>query len=112
MIAQSFRHLLTLESPVRQPDGAGGYTESWLPIAELWVTLEPKAARQAEALGATLSRQSFDILLRAIGGSAADHPRPGMRLRGASRVFVIESVAPADGSGLYLRLDAYEEITA
>jgi SPP1 family predicted phage head-tail adaptor len=40
------RHRVTLEAPVDAPDGAGGFTRSFTPIANLWARIAPSGARE------------------------------------------------------------------
>lgn len=40
------RHRVTLEAPVDAPDGAGGYTRSFTPSANLWARITPSGARE------------------------------------------------------------------
>lgn len=42
----ALRHRVTLEAPVDAPDGAGGYTRSFTPIANLWARITPSGARE------------------------------------------------------------------
>jgi SPP1 family predicted phage head-tail adaptor len=40
------RHRLTLEAPIDTPDGAGGFSRSFAPVADLWARVAPSGARE------------------------------------------------------------------
>lgn len=40
------RHRVTLEAPIDAPDGAGGFSRSFAPVAELWARVAPGGARE------------------------------------------------------------------
>ena len=42
----ALRHRVTLEAPVDAPDGAGGFSRSFTPIANLWARIAPSSARE------------------------------------------------------------------
>jgi SPP1 family predicted phage head-tail adaptor len=42
----ALRHRVTLEAPIDAPDGAGGFTRSFAPVAELWARVAPTGARE------------------------------------------------------------------
>ena len=42
----ALRHRVTLEAPVDAPDGAGGFSRSFTPIANLWARVAPGGARE------------------------------------------------------------------
>jgi SPP1 family predicted phage head-tail adaptor len=96
-------HRLTLEAPAETPDGAGGVTRSYSPVATLWAHVEPLSARgavEAQALGANVThririRYSADITLR-------------HRLRDGMRVFRI--VVMRERHRRFLDIDAEERV--
>jgi head-tail adaptor len=49
----ALRHRLTIEAPVDQPDGAGGYRRSHQPVALVWAAVHEDAAfsRERDAVG-------------------------------------------------------------
>jgi SPP1 family predicted phage head-tail adaptor len=82
-----FNRRLALEAPAESPDGAGGVTRSYSPVATLWASVEPTSERgsvEAQALGAMVThririRYRADITLR-------------HRFRDGARVFRIVSM--------------------
>ena len=40
------RHRVTLEAPIDAPDGAGGFSRSFAPVADLWASMAPGGARE------------------------------------------------------------------
>lgn len=103
---------LLLEEPLRQPDGAGGYTEQWIALGTLWAVVEARTGRLRDAAGATVSATGYRLTIRAAPQGSPARPVPGQRLRDGQRVFAIRSVAEADALGRYLTCFAEEEVTA
>ena len=101
---------LTLESPARVSDGAGGFEHAWTPLGVLWAELTARSGREAQLAGAALSSVPYRIVVR---GAPVDHPERPMaeqRFRDGGRVFHIRSVAEADVEGRYLICMADEEV--
>lgn len=42
----ALRHRVTLEAPIDAPDGAGGFSRSFAPVANLWAHVAPSSARE------------------------------------------------------------------
>jgi SPP1 family predicted phage head-tail adaptor len=42
----ALRHRVTLEAPIDAPDGAGGFSRSLTPVADLWARIAPSGARE------------------------------------------------------------------
>ena len=42
----ALRHRVTLEAPIDTPDGAGGFSRSFAPVANLWARIMPGGARE------------------------------------------------------------------
>ncbi|PPD17551.1 MAG: head-tail adaptor protein [Methylocystis sp.] len=42
----ALRHRVTLEAPIDAPDGAGGFSRSFTPVADLWARVAPGGARE------------------------------------------------------------------
>lgn len=42
----ALRQRVTLEAPIDAPDGAGGFSQDYAPVAQLWARLAPMGARQ------------------------------------------------------------------
>ena len=98
---------LVLEDPQRSPDGAGGYTETWVSLGILWAEVKPLSGRLK---GSNLSLQKYRIALRASPNGFASRPRPDQRFRDNNRIYRIDAVAESDASGRYLTCFAVEEV--
>ncbi|HBS51050.1 MAG TPA: phage tail protein [Rhodobacteraceae bacterium] len=112
MSAPRLSRPLVLEAPVRQPDGAGGWTEDWTPLGTVWAEMVPRTGGLRSAGAAVTGRVPWKITLRAAPVGSPRRPRPGQRLTDGARVFAIHAVAEADPMGLYLVCDAEEEVAA
>jgi SPP1 family predicted phage head-tail adaptor len=99
----SLRHRLTLQQPVAAPDGAGGATVTWTPVAAMWAALRPLSADEAAVADGIKGRVTHEIVLR---------HRPGitgaMRFVSGTRVFAVRSVVDPDETGAWLRCLAEE----
>lgn len=87
----ALRHRVSLERPVDTPDGAGGASRAWTPVADLWAAIAPVSASErleAEALEATATHR-VRIRHRADVTSA-------MRFVLGARIFRIETVSDPD----------------
>jgi head-tail adaptor len=109
MSAPHLTHALVLEAPEQLPDGAGGYTEGWLPQGTLWAEITARTGRETRQAGAPVSRTGFRIVVRGAPFGSPDRPRPQQRLRDGQRVFNITAVAERDPEGRYLICYAQEE---
>lgn len=107
---------LVLESPVRAPDGMGGFQLSWQPAGQLWAEMRSGAGAERFAEVGAQSVVNWRITVRAAPAGDARRPRPEQRLRmgeGAlARRFRIEAVAEADPVGRWLVCIAKEESLA
>lgn len=103
------RHLV-LEAPGRSPDEAGGYTETWQPIGEVWAQIVARTGREVVGGTAQQSRTGYKITVRAAPHGASSRPKPEQRLRDGSRLFRIEAVTEQDIQGRYLTCYAQEEV--
>lgn len=99
----------TLEAPVRLPDGAGGFSQSWAALGTLWGEVQSASGREAGGDVSAVSRVSLRITLRAAPQGAPSRPIAGQRLRDGTRLFSILAVTEADASGRYLTCYATEE---
>lgn len=100
---------LVLEDPQRSPDGAGGFSETWVALGTLWAEVKPLSGRLA---GDGLSLQKYRITLRAAPDGFASRPRPDQRFRDNNRIYRIDAVAETDSAGRYLTCFAVEEVAA
>jgi head-tail adaptor len=104
------RRRLLLEVTERLPDGAGGFTEGWLTLGELWAEVTPLDLRATQIDGATLARQSHRIVIRATPPGSAMRPRPAQRLRDGQGIFTILSVTARDPGGRFLTCLTREDL--
>ncbi len=112
MRAPVLNRKLVLEEPQRVPDGAGGYTTSWVALGTLWAEIRAGTGREKATEALTVSSIPFRITLRAAPVGAPSRPRPEQRFVEGSRIFRILAVSEADPGGQYLTCFAQEEISA
>lgn len=103
---------LVLEEPQRSPDGAGGYTETWIAVGTLWAAITPGSGRERDGDQLTLSRVPYRIVVRGAAAGAASRPRAEQRFREGDRLFRILAVTERDPRGHYLTCFAEEEVGA
>lgn len=96
---------LLLEGPDRVADGAGGFSETWVPLGTVWAEVLPRTGRDA----AGLARMGYRITLRAAPQGAPSRPRPSQRFRDGARIFTIDAVTESDPGGRFLICFATEE---
>lgn len=102
--------LLYLDSPVRQPDGAGGFTESWLELGALWCEVLLRSGREDVLSAAPVSAVSNKVTVRSAPVGHPERPMAGQRFRDGTRIFKINAVAERDGHGSYLICFVDEEV--
>jgi head-tail adaptor len=112
MTSPQLTRQLVLESPVRSPDGSGGYVTTWTPLGTIWAEVRAGAARESAGVGTALARVNYTITLRAGLVGASSRPTPDQRFREGSRLFTILAVAERDPDGRYLVCQTVEEIAA
>jgi SPP1 family predicted phage head-tail adaptor len=93
-------HRLTLESPVRTPDGGGGWTVVWEAVADMWGAVEMPSGRERVEGGRLSGTANARITIR-----YRDDVTPAMRFRNGAQVFEIRTVLDVDGRRRYLRCD-------
>jgi len=107
---------LVVETPVRAPDGMGGFRLVWQDVGQLWAEMRSGAGAERFAEVGAQSVVSWRITVRAAPAGDARRPRPEQRLRmgegAAARRFRIEAVAEADATGRWLVCVAKEESLA
>ena len=101
---------LTLESPSRVADGAGGFVESWTPLGVVWAALKARTGRETQIAAAAVSTVPYAVTVRSAPVGHPERPVPEQRFRDGGRVFHIRSVAEADPQGRYLICMADEEV--
>lgn len=96
---------LLLEGPQRVADGAGGMTETWVPLGTVWAEVQPRTGRDA----AGLARIGYRITIRSAPQGAPSRPTPSQRFRDGTRVFSIDAVTESGPGGRFLVCFATEE---
>lgn len=95
-------------SPVRTPDGAGGYVETWDEKGALWCEVRLRSGGlKATEFGIT-PRLQVRILTHAMPQTHEARPWPGHRLVDGQRSFVVDAVQEAEGAGRHLTILATE----
>tara|TARA_B110000003_G_scaffold148564_2_gene149658 strand:- start:1784 stop:2128 length:345 start_codon:yes stop_codon:yes gene_type:complete len=108
--APKLSRLLTLETPITQPDGAGGYSNSWTVLGHLWAAVDVASGRATSGETSPITRVSYNIIVRASPDGSASRPRAGQRFREAQRLYQIKTVKQVDGRAHYLSCFATEEL--
>lgn len=103
---------LVLEEPQDSPDGAGGYTRSWVALGALWADLKAGTGREKAVESMTASTIPWKITVRAMPVDAPSRPKPEQRFRAGTRIFRILAVAEADRVGRFLTCFAQEEVSS
>ena len=107
---------LVIESPVRVPDGMGGFALSWQPVGQVWAEMRSGAGGEQLAEVGARSVVTWRITVRAALPGDPRRPRPEQRLRMGedpdARRFRIEAVAESDPQGCWLVCIAKEESLA
>jgi SPP1 family predicted phage head-tail adaptor len=101
---------LTLEHAVRVADGAGGYSEAWMPLGDLWAFVKAGSGRERFGAGVTVSTVPYRIVVRGAPAGSDARPKPEQRFREGARVFRIVGVAEYDTDARYLTCFAIEEV--
>ncbi len=112
MTAPHLTRSLVLEAPVRAPDGAGGYAESWAALGALWAEVVPGSGRDVAGQEVTLASVAYRVTVRGAVQGAASRPKPGQRFRDGARLFAILAVSERDPAGQYLLCFTREEVPA
>lgn len=103
---------LTLETPMRASDGAGGHLQSWTPLGVVWADIRTGTGRETADVASPLSRVVLRITVRAAPDGAPSRPLPEQRFREGIHIYRILSVSPTDGAPKYLTCQAVEEVVA
>lgn len=99
---------LKLERSVRTRDDAGGYTEAWAVVGDLWAAVKPGTGREGQATGLTLAKVPYKITVRAAPHGAPSRPVAGQRFRDGDRIMHILAVSDSDPKARYLTCFALE----
>lgn len=107
---------LMIESPVREPDGMGGYRLIWQDSGRIWAEMRSGAGGERFAEVGARSVVTWRITVRAALAGDPRRPRPEQRLRMGegpdARRFRVEAVAESDAQGRWLVCIAKEESLA
>jgi SPP1 family predicted phage head-tail adaptor len=98
------RHKLVLESETRLPDGGGGATVGWTPVAEVWASVKPVSGEEKVMAEAITGQVSHLVVVR-----RRDGVTPAMRFRMADRILAILSVLDLDERRRWLVCRCREE---
>lgn len=88
MQAGRLRHYVTLERLELVPDGGGGYSEQWVPVAAEWASIEGISGREFIAAQAVQAETTYRVTMRY---RAID---PAWRLVSDGLTYGIEAVLP------------------
>ena len=102
--------LLALEEAVRTADGAGGFSEVWTELGQLWGEVTARTGRERAEAGVPVSSVPYRIVVRGAPIGAPSRPKPDQRFRDGSRVYVIQAVSEADPEAHYLTCITVEEV--
>lgn len=103
------KRLLTLETPVKVDDGAGGFSIAWTAEGQLWAEVVPGAGSETAGVEVSLSKVPYRITVRGAEVGSPRRPRPEQRLTDGDRVFTILAVTERDADGRFLTCFAREE---
>lgn len=103
---------LVLEMPARLADGAGGFSESWMPLGTIWAEVIARTGREAAGVAGPISRVAYKIIVRAAPVGSDARPHPNQRFREGTRLYRIVAVAEDDADGRYLMCTAQQETAA
>lgn len=103
MRAGQLRERVTLQAPLRTPDGAGGADIGWSEVATLWARVEAQGGGELPAGERLEARARLEVTIR----FRAD-VTPAMRLVWRGRALDIRASADSDGRRRFLTLDCME----
>ncbi len=100
---------LVLEARRREPDGAGGYVETWEALGVHWAEVKPRRGRALASDALPKAVIPVDIVVRAMAPGRPGRPRADQRFREGTRTWRIEAVSEADRGAHFLVCEAREE---
>ncbi len=104
--------LMYLETPVRQPDGAGGYIENWIQLGAMWCEVLLRSGGESVLGGAAVSTVRYKITVRSAPVGHPERPIAGQRFRDGSRLFTVRAVGERAGVAGFLVCFVDEEVAA
>lgn len=100
------RHRVVLEAPIDTPDGVGGFSRSYMTLAQLWAKIETRGARADFIAEREEQQTSFRVIIR-----WRDDVEQTMRFDHRGRKLLIESVIDPDERRRLLVCDCRETST-
>ena len=114
MARGTYRHLVQVEALSREPDGEGGYLESWTPSpVSWWVSLTPAGARDVEyETAGTVAATATHIVEGDFRSDVTVEIRLALHddARHLDRVFQVTNVRDLDERHVTLRLLTEEQL--
>lgn len=101
---------LVLEAPAQTADGAGGFTQTWTVVGNLWGEITAGSGRDPAGVEITLALVPYRITVRGAPVGSPSRPLPQQRFRDGTRVYHILAVTERDAEALYLTCFAREEV--
>lgn len=101
---------LFLEERQRVSDGAGGFSETWVQLGQLWGEIQTRSVQATEVSAGGTSLERHRILVRGAAEGDPRRPLTGQRFRNGSKAYTIDSVSENDASGMYLLCWTREEV--
>lgn len=103
MNAGALRERVTLQAPVRTPDGAGGADVTWSDVATVWASVMALSGRERPAGERMEARRIVQVLIRYRSDVTATK-----RLLWQGRVLDIRTMCDIDGKRHTLMIDCEE----
>lgn len=101
---------MTLQTAVRSPDGAGGYSELWSDLGVLWGALERPRGAHVAGQEIPIARHRYRIIVRSAPEGAPSRPEVAQRFVFDGRAFHILGVTHEDSGRRFLACDVEEEL--
>jgi head-tail adaptor len=106
----NLNRLLSLETLLNTPDGAGGFQNDWTEIGKIWADVSVRSAGLRETSLNDVSQGRFKATVRSAPVGSSARPKAGQRFVEGARVFLIDAVTELDRAGLYLICWLHEEV--
>jgi len=101
--AGDLRHRVTIESPARTSDEAGGATIEWQSVGDVWAAIWPRAAYENLRNDRIAGTATHDIWIR-----YRKDVTPEMRIRCGNRVFAILGAIDIEDRSRWLKCPSEE----